>query len=413
MNISNWGINHNTADVSLREKLAISSNETPELLRLLSEKGTEESLVLSTCNRTEIYTVSKPEVSDSVIKIVSDFKNIDTKELQEVSYLSKGRDTVQHLFRVASSMDSMVVGEPEILGQVKQAYATAVEFGSVKKILSGLFQRSFNLAKKIRTETDISSKPTSVGAVATKLALQIFGKSGVQEILIVGAGQMAEVSLKNIIGQISGCKITICNRTVEKAKNLANTYGGSAIGYEDLNSALSTAEIVITSLGGDKALISLEQLQKIQGLRNGHPLFMIDLGVPRNISPDCSQLDDIYIYDMDDLHNFVNENKDYRKNLISTCEPYLHDGVEEFEHWYSSLDNQSVIQEILNNNHKIIEEEFSKIIKKLPELNDNEQKELKFTIERILKKAMHQPIHSIRNSHPEDKPVDWRKIFLK
>ncbi len=413
MIISNWGINHNTADVGLREKISISTQEVPELLNILSNNGAAESCILSTCNRTEIYAYNQTQSEKALIEAVANFKNIPHDDLNNVSYFNHGTNAVNHLFRVTSSMDSMIIGEPEILGQVKKAYSMAVESGSIKKVLSALFQRSFNIAKKIRTETSISSKPTSVGAVATKLALQIFGNSGIKEILIIGAGQMAEVSLKNIMGQIDTCKITICNRTIDKAKQLAEMYGGSAIGFDDLDSALSNAEIVITSLGGDKALLTLPRLQKIQKERKGYPLFMIDLGVPRNISPDSNQLDDIYIYDMDDLHNYVKKNKDYRSKIITTCEPYLTEGIEEFNKWYSSLDNQTIIKDIVNKNQSIINNEYSKSLKKLANLNESEKNEVKHLIERIVKKTMHQPIHSLRNASAEEKNIDWRKIFLE
>jgi glutamyl-tRNA reductase len=412
MIISNWGINHNTADVGLREKVSINPDEIPQLLNILNESGVAESCILSTCNRTEIYSYNQTQAESTLIEAVATFKNIPRDELNEVSYFNHNMNAVNHLFRVTSSMDSMIIGEPEILGQVKKAYSMAVEFGSVKKVLSALFQRSFNIAKKIRTETNISTKPTSVGAVATKLALQIFGNSGVKEILILGAGQMAEVSLKNIMGQVGACKVTICNRTVEKAKQLAKAYGGSAIGFDDLDSALCNAEIVITSLGGDKAILTHPRLQKIQRERKGYPLFMIDLGVPRNISPDCNQLDDIYIYDMDDLHNFVKENKDYRNKIIVSCEPYLNEGIEEFNKWFSSLDNQILIKDIVNKNQQIVDSEITKSLKKLKNLNENEQNEIKHLVERVLKKSMHQPIHSLRNSSTEEKSIDWRKIFL-
>jgi glutamyl-tRNA reductase len=412
MIVSNWGINHNTADVGLREKVAISNTEVPQLLNILGESGIEESCILSTCNRTEIYSYSNTIHTNNLIDVVSDFKKIPQNELKEVSFMNMGMDAVDHLFRVTSSIDSMIIGEPEILGQVKKAYTQAVEHGSIKKVLSELFQRSFNLAKRIRTETNISTKPTSVGAVATKLALQIFGNSGIKEILIIGAGQMAEVSLKNMIGQVGACKITICNRTIEKASKLAESYGGTAIGFEDLDSALLNAEIVISSVGGDKALLTLPKLQAIQNQRKGYPLFMVDLGVPRNISPDCSQLDDIYIYDMDDLHNFVKENKDYRNKLIVTCEPYLNEGINEFKQWYSSLDNQSVIKELMVKNREIIDSEISKSLKKFDQLSDEDQVKLKKLIEGVVNKTMHQPIHYLRNSSTDENGIDWRKIFL-
>lgn len=406
-----WGINHKTADVSFREKVSITNDEIPVVIEKIQHESAQEALVLSTCNRTEIYAYGDDQLNDTLIQTISEIKNIPSQKLKEFSYYHENMDSAAHLFRVTASIDSMVIGEPEILGQVKQAYQRATELGSIKKVLSTLFQKSFNLAKRIRTETEISSRPTSVGAVGAELAVQIFGNTGINEILFIGAGQMAEVSLKNVIGKTDQCKIMICNRTIEKAQELCSQFQGSALSLDDLDSALESCDIVISSLGTEHAFLHKERLESIQIKRDNRPLFFIDLGVPRNISPDCNTIEDIYIYDMDDLQKYADKNKDYRNSLIETCEPYLNEGIHEFETWFKTLDNQKVIGEVMRRNQEIISSEIQKSINKLPTLNEQESKELHYLLERVVKKVMHPPIQSLRKSKDTSKP-NWRNFFL-
>lgn len=415
MKLLAWGVNHKSAPVELREKVAFHSSELPQALHQLSENGFEESMILSTCNRTEIYVSSK---EDKSITDLRDFI-IESRQVksQDVDYISKEYENIEvadHLFRVVSSLDSMVIGEPEIVSQVKSAYQLAKEDGKVGKLLNNLIQRSFNVAKRIRTETELSSKPTSVGAVGANLAMQIFGTQDTHNILIMGAGEMAEVSLKNIIGQAEQVSIKVCNRSLDKAEALAQEYGAEAVGLDDLEKVWCWADIVICSLGTmHDQLINRSFMKGVVRKRSDRPLFIIDLGVPRNVDPAIREFDDIFLYDMDDLQRSADQNLKHRESLIESCEPYIQEGLEEFELWWRSLDNQVVISEIMKRNESLIQEELQKSQKKLGELNPEQKDELEYLLRRVLKKAMHPQIHSLRNkAHHSHHKMSWRDFFF-
>jgi glutamyl-tRNA reductase len=415
MKLLAWGVNHKSAPVELREKVAFHSSELPQALHQLSENGFEESMILSTCNRTEIYVSSKEE------KNITDLRDfiIQSRQVksQEVDLISKEYENIEvadHLFRVVASLDSMVIGEPEIVAQVKTAYQAAKEDGKVGKLLNNLIQRSFNVAKRIRTETELSAKPTSVGAVGANLAMQIFGTQDTHNILIMGAGEMAEVSLKNIMGQAEQVSIKVCNRSLENAEALAKEYGAEAVGLDNLEKVWCWADIVICSLGTmHEQLINKAFMKGVVRKRSDRPLFIIDLGVPRNVDPKIRVYEDVFLYDMDDLQRSADQNLKHRESLLESCEPYIQEGLEDFELWWRSLDNQVVISEIMKRNEVLIQEELQKSQKKLGDLNPEQIDELEYLLRRVLKKAMHPQIHSLRNkAHQTQHKMSWRDFFF-
>lgn len=412
MHLINWGVNHHSTEIDFREKISIPNSDVAYVIKELENKGYDESLVLSTCNRTEIYACSN-EKTEGLNQLVAKLKEVDVQKLSRVSYTHGHLDAVEHLFRVTSSMDSMVIGEPEITGQVKDAYQRAKELGSVKKVLNALFQRSFKVAKKIRTETELANRPTSIGAVAANLAVQIFGVQGAKEILVLGAGDMAEVSLRNLVGQLQDCKIKICNRTKEKADLLAVDVGAEVVDFDEWMPSFSEADIVISSLGVEQVFIKKKEIEPMIEQRNGRPLFIIDLGLPRNVEASMNQIEDIYLYDLDDLQHNADENKEQRRKILETCEPYIKDGVNEFESWMISLDHQSIISDLMKRNESYILEDLEKYLKKYPVHSDQQKEDLHYLIKKVVKKTMHQPIHALRNSHEiESKEFSWRKFFL-
>lgn len=413
MDLISWGVNHKSAGLDLREKLSIQKNDLSQALNRLGEYGFEERIILSTCNRTEIYTCSSSSNVEKVREFASAYTQVDPEMLRKVEYSYQGLDVARHLFRVTASLDSMVVGEPEIVGQVKQAFQAAHEAGAAKKILNSLFQKGFTVAKKIRSETELVSRPISVGSVAVSLATQIFGRSGAGKILILGAGEMAEVSLQHFVAQMPEARLSICNRTIQKAEELAEKFHGNACDLNALDSNLIENDIVLCSLSCENPMVTKESLREVISQRNGRPLFFIDLGVPRNIEAKVTHYDEVYLYDMDDLQKSAEENMKFRKGLIETCDPYIKEGVEDFRVWLGSLENQSLISDIVKRNEDLIAREYNKSKNRLGGLNEEQEKEILHLVHRILKKAMHHPIHSLRNDEATDSLASkWRKFFL-
>jgi glutamyl-tRNA reductase len=290
LNLFAWGVNHKTAAVELRERLSFQKDELPSVYTELLSQGFEEVMVLSTCNRTEIYACSTEKNVSDLRQYIVQSRHVSPEEVDLASREFEGLEVADHLFRVVSSLDSMVIGEPEIVAQVKGAYQMARDSKGLGKILNNLTQKAFYVAKRIRTETELSSRPTSVGAVGAALALQIFGSQGARNILVMGAGEMAEVSLKNLIGQVDQCQITVCNRNVEKAQALAEPFGGEARGLDDLEKVWCKADIAICSLGTKEPIITLPLMKKVVACRKARPLFIIDLGLPRNVESSVNTL---------------------------------------------------------------------------------------------------------------------------
>lgn len=414
MNLIAWGINHKTAAVELRERMSISGERVDEVYAALEARGFKESLILSTCNRTEIYACSDDLEVRDLMEVATDGRGVKLEEMAQASLEFEGLEVADHLFRVVSSLDSMVIGEPEIVSQVKQAYQVAKEKKTVSKCLNNLLQKSFNVAKRVRTETDLSSRPTSVGAVGATLALQIFGHQGAQNILVMGAGEMAEVSLKNLMGQVGRAQIVVCNRSLERGQVLADAFGGRACGLEQLEEVWVQADIVICSMGTQTPIITEDLIQRVVQNREGRPLFVIDLGVPRNVEHQVQKFDDVFLYDMDHLQQHADDNMKFRQSLVDSCEPYIEEGLVEFEQWWASLDQQNVISDVMKRNAELVETELKKSMKKLGDLNEDELAEVRYLTHRVLKKAMHHPIHSLRTGKvvsPAPK-LNWRDFFF-
>lgn len=414
MKLIAWGINHKTAAVELRERLAVAQGDLSHFYQSLRDRGFSEAMVLSTCNRTEIYACSEDLNTSDLVEVIIDQKGVEPLKVIEASREFDGLEVADHLFRVVSSLDSMVIGEPEIVAQVKSAYQWAREHNASGKWLNNLVQKSFQVAKRVRTETDLSSRPTSVGAVGATLALQIFGHQGAKHVLVMGAGEMAEVSLNNLMGQVEDCQLMVCNRSPERAQALATSFGGQFCGLDRLEEVWKNADIVICSMGTQEPIITDELMKGVIRKREGRPLFVIDLGVPRNVDPMLKKYDDLFLYDMDDLQCHADDNMKYRRGLIESCEPYIAEGLKDFEMWMSSLDQQQVISDVMRRNSQLIETELQKSMKKLDGLSEEQIQEVRYLASRVLKKAMHHPIHSLRNeamASPAPK-VSWRNFFF-
>lgn len=321
MEISVLGLNHRTAPVELRERLAFQDHRLPEALETVRrEIGVPECVILSTCNRVELYTLL-PERNGQQSKLtdfLSRFHEVEPRLLSEHTYWHLQPDSVRHLFRVTAGLDSMVVGESEILGQVRDAYSKAVSHGMVGGVFHRLFQMALKAGKDVRSKTRIGQGAVSVSSVAVELSRRIFRTFSSKTILILGAGQMGEATVTCLRGQ--GVRsILVANRTAEAAVPLAHAVGGRAVPFAELDAALVQADIIIGSTSADHFLLTRPQIQAVMGLRRQRPLFLIDISVPRNMDPQIGQLENVYLYDIDDLQGIASSNLQMRLSEADTC----------------------------------------------------------------------------------------------
>ena len=329
------GINHKTAPVEIRERLSFGAKQIGEVNRLLKERASlEENLVLSTCNRVEIYAVAnhdKDHIGD-IENFLGRFHNLDISDFKDRLYVYRDKEAIEHLFKVAAGLDSMVIGEMEILGQVKRAYQEARESRTTGKILNRLFENAFNTAKKIRTETGITRGAISVSSVAVRLARKILGQLKDKKVLIIGTGKVGE-QLVLYLKKEGIESILVTNRTFEKARDLAARFAATAIPFEDFRNRLAETDIIITSTGAPHQIIRKDEILSLMPLRKQRPLFIIDLAVPRDVEADVNKIDNVYLYDIDDLQKTVDETRIFRENELDSCFRIVGTSSEKFIGW--------------------------------------------------------------------------------
>ena len=337
------GINHKTAPVAIRERVSFAPDRVGEALRdLVNNAGVEEALILSTCNRTEVYCEApKADVNDAV-DWFGRYHSLGRDEVGPYLYTHNGRSTVQHLLRVASGLDSMVLGEPQILGQVKDAYRRATQAGTIGRVLGRLFQHTFAVAKQVRTDTAIGASPVSVAFAAVRLAQQIFTDLGAQSALLIGAGETIELAGRHLRQQGIG-RVIVANRTVENALRLAGELGGYAIGLPDLGRHLPEADIVVASTASPTTILDRATVEQAVRARRRRPMLMIDLAVPRDIEPGVAELEDVYLYTVDDLEAVIEENRRSRQEAAAEAEDIIDTEVSHFMGW---LHAQSAVPSI-------------------------------------------------------------------
>jgi glutamyl-tRNA reductase len=335
------GVNFKTAPVDIREKLACSPEETRELLpSLKAGSGVEELCILSTCNRVEIYTYSSME--DNVELLLSLFlREKGLEEARRHIFVYKGEQAVFHVFKVASSLDSMVVGEPQIVAQFKESFRIAREMGTTGKILNRLFEKALRASKRVRVETGISRSAVSVSYAAVELAKKIFGDLRKAKVLLIGAGEMGELAA-NYLKRL-GCQIFITNRTYERALKLSQELGGNALRFEELEDFLSGMDIVVVSTGAKSYVLTESIVRKAMKRRNYEPMFVIDISVPRNVEPAVGGIDEVFLYDIDDLKEVVESNLKDRLKEAKRGEIILWDEVKKFMNWIESLKIEPLI----------------------------------------------------------------------
>ncbi|QGY41187.1 glutamyl-tRNA reductase [Pseudodesulfovibrio cashew] len=403
-NIILIGLNHRTAGVDIREKFALTDVENFEK-GLMAHCPVQECMCLSTCNRVEIVVIGQRapqhEILDSVIQYWAGICKGDPALLVDNTYRHAGLDAVKHLFTVASSLDSMVMGEPQILGQLKDAYRKAVDEGTAKTIINRLLHKSFSVAKRVRTETAIASSAVSISFAAVELAKKIFGNLQGTRAMLVGAGEMAELAATHLL-QNGVQDIIIANRTLSRARELAQSLGGEPIQIENMTDRLHEVDIVISSTGSPVAVIKAKDVKSVLRKRKNKPMFFIDIAVPRDIDPDVNQLDNVYLYDIDDLNEVVEDNMAQRQEEANKARAVVDMETETFSNWLHSLSIQPTIVDLVDKNEEIAMRELGKTLKRIGPVDQRTRDALETLVLSVGRKCLHEPICFLKRRTQEE-----------
>ncbi len=394
MEIGLIGLNHKTAPVELREQL--SSVCVPGAVGVggeLSPSIVKEALTLATCNRVEILLTAEDldRAFQEVIRTWEDPPRRTEAGLRPYLYVYRGDEAIQHLFRVAASLDSLVVGEPQILGQLKTAYREAVKNRSTGVIMNRMLHKAFSVAKRIRTETGIADNAVSISFAAVELAKKIFQDLAGKKVLLVGAGEMAELAAEHLVHH-KVQEIVVANRTLERAIDLAHRWRGRAVSLQEVPRALSGADIVISSTGSPDILVRQDEVKAIMKQRKQRPLFFIDIAVPRDIDPQVNHLDNVYLYDIDDLQGVVAQNIAARKNEAVQAERIVQEETVKFQNWMNGLEVVPTIVALRNKFDDIRQGELKKVSPVLQELTPDQQKAIEAMSQAMMNKILHDPI---------------------
>ncbi|MBD5648045.1 MAG: glutamyl-tRNA reductase [Desulfovibrio sp.] len=387
------GLNHRTAGVDVRERFALAEHCAPDTWAVPTADALSEALILSTCNRVELLGVGADSatVRDHLLRSWAGARHAEPEDLAPYLYEYTGNEAVRHLFAVASSLDSMVLGEPQILGQLKQAYRRSVESRATGVILNRLLHKAFSVAKRVRTETAVAANAVSISYAAVELARRIFGDMPSHRALLVGAGEMAELAAMHLL-QAGIDEIVVVNRTRERAVELATRFHGRAAGFEELPARIAEADIVITSTGSPEPILRARDLRAVLKSRKNRPMFFIDIAVPRDIDPDVNGLDNVYLYDIDDLREVVEENLAGRREEAAKAGAILDEEVALFSRWLESLESQPTIVELVRRGERVAEEELARTLKRLGPLDENQRAALTAMAHAIAHKLNHAPI---------------------
>ena len=396
------GLNHRTADVDVREKYALTNVEDLEH-RLLCGP-VREVLALSTCNRVEILAVTDPapDAGEQLLTAWAGFCGQPVAGLAGHVYVHQGDKAVEHLFRVAGSLDSMVLGEPQILGQLKDSYRRAVESGTARVVVNRLLHKAFFVAKRIRSETGVASSAVSISYAAVELAKKIFGEMEDKTAMLVGAGEMAELAAVHLLN--SGVeRLVVVNRTLTRAEELAAQIGGEAAPLSELHTRLPEVDIVISSTGAPETVIRARDMHGVLKKRRHKPMFFIDIAVPRDIDPDVNQLDNVYLYDIDDLKDVVEENLAQRRDEALKAENIVAEEVAAFGHWLAGLALQPTIVELLRTGECVAERELQRTLRRLgPDVDDETRKALQTLVYSLTHKLYREPIVFLKRRTQEE-----------
>ncbi len=398
MQLYTIGVNHTTAPISIREHVAFNPDILRHALSDLSAQNVAEAAILSTCNRTEIYV--QTNTPEPIVNWLANYHHLDFNNIQPYTYTLSNQEAVKHAFRVASGLDSMVLGEPQILGQFKQSVKVAHDAGTLGTLLHKLFQRTFEVAKEVRTNTDIGGSSISMAAAAIKLAQRIFGDISQQRVLFIGAGEMIELCADHFAAQ-KPKSMTIANRTIERGSQLANKIGGQAILLNDLPERFADFDIVITSTASQLPIVGLGMVERAIKTRRHRPIFMVDLAVPRDIEPEVAQLDDVFLYTVDDLAQVVSDGMENRQEAAINAEMIVAARVEGFMQWFKKRDAIPTIKALRDQAEAVRKNEFEKALK-LMQKGENPAIVLEALSNALTNKFLHAPSHLLNQTHGDE-----------
>ncbi|MBN3562590.1 glutamyl-tRNA reductase [Aliamphritea spongicola] len=394
------GINHKTASVAVREKVAFAPEQMADALSQACQVAKlREAVILSTCNRTELYCSTQLEGTRALLEWLGDYHQLDADELQQASYAHWDQDAAQHMMRVASGLDSLVLGEPQILGQLKSAYAVSQEVGVVGAELSRLFQQTFSVAKKVRTDTAIGENPVSVAYASVSLAQHIFADLSTSKALLIGAGETIELVARHL-KEAGVSEMTVANRTLVRAETLAESFNAKAILLGDIPEALEDADIVIASTASQLPILGKGAVEAALKKRKHRPIFMVDIAVPRDIEPQVSELDDVYLYTVDDLREVIEENVRSRESAAREAEAMVAVGATEFMRQLRSLEAVGTVMAVRNQADKLRQQELDKAMKQLSNGKDPETV-LANLARGLTNKLIHHPTVQLRQASAE------------
>jgi glutamyl-tRNA reductase len=397
MSLTLVGINHKTAPLEIREKLAISESRLPEAMRILAQHpGVKEALLLSTCNRVELLVHSEDQFPE-LHSFIREYFHLDESVFGPHLYQHADADAVRHLFRVTSSLDSMVLGEPQILGQVKEAYAVGRSIGAVQSHLDALLTRAFAVAKRVRTETQVGSSAVSVASVAVDLAKKIFGSLEGKTVYLVGAGKMSELAARHLVAH-GASAIFVANRTYDRALHLAHKFGGQAIRFDSLYESASAADIVITSTGAPVAIFRREHGEIFLQKRKNKPMFFIDIAVPRDVAREMNELDGIFVYDIDDLQSVVAAGMAGRQREATRAEEIVAQEVRRFSERMHAQDAVPTIVSLQEHVETIRQAEIDKVRGRLGKLTPEQEMAVESMTRGIVNKILHTPISALKSA---------------
>ncbi|MBI4557734.1 MAG: glutamyl-tRNA reductase [Candidatus Hydrogenedentes bacterium] len=401
------GLSHHTSPIELRERLHFPETEISHaLLQLRKRMDGAGAVVLSTCNRVETYVnhAAPPEELHREIRaFLSDAHQLPEAEFRPALYEYVDRDTVGHLFRVASSLDSMVVGENQILGQVHEAYLLAQSEQATDKIISAVFQKAFSVAKEVRSRTHISAGKVSVSSVAVDLAVSIFMDLADKTLMVIGSGEMGELTLKSLISK-GVRRVLIVNRNREKGEALAAQCQGVYVPFDELGATLHRADILISSTAAPGFILQADDFQRALKPRGNEPIFAIDIAVPRDIDPAVNDLDNVYLYDVDDLQKVADENMEARRKEIAQCMELVDKGTEQFCRWMRGLIVEPTIVSMSTELNAIRERELAKTLQSLPDLTEKQRDEITYLSKRIVNTILQRPMSQLKQEAVQQDP---------
>ncbi len=394
MSIIVLGLSHKTAAIEVREKLNFPESTLPDALRkLMAYEGIRESLIVSTCNRVEIYASVQESAKgiDRIKQFISDYHGLSREALEQSLYVYPDAQGVRHTFRVASSLDSMVLGEAQILGQLKDAFDIALKTKTTSTILNKLIKKAISVAKRVRTETKLAEGAVSISSAAVELAKKIFGELEGKNVMLLGAGEMAELAAQHLLG--NGVKnIMVANRTFERAEDLAKEFKGDAIRFEHFPDALMMVDILICATGAPNYVVNRDMVGRALKERRHKPIFIIDISNPRNIDPEVDKVDNVYLYDIDDLQSKVDVNTEGRAKEAEKAEEIVMQEVETYLAWERALDAVPTIVDLREKVEEVRKRELDKTLGSLNGITEDQKRAVEAMSQAIVNKLLHAPL---------------------